>query len=171
MKNKEKGFTLAELLVVVLIIGILSVLAVPQYAKSIERARATEAMNLVKNINEAIYSYAAGRTSNQCPQTFRKLAITLPVQDDNAAQINLKNFTFVINGASGAKIPGTDCAGVTAVRRNGGKYDYVIWNPYRERTKTAHGATLACYSPGDKKDSTEMCQSLGLYTAGAKPTP
>ena len=49
MKNK-KGFTLVEILTVVIIIGILSALALPQYRRVVERARATEAMAAWKSL-------------------------------------------------------------------------------------------------------------------------
>ena len=61
MKNKN-GFTLLELLVVVLIIGILAAVALPQYTKSVHRARFAEADTVVDAIkkNISIYTNAHG---------------------------------------------------------------------------------------------------------------
>ena len=57
MKNKTnhaKGFTLIELLVVVLIIGILASVALPQYQKAVEKSRATEAIQMLHQLNNAM---------------------------------------------------------------------------------------------------------------------
>ena len=50
----KKGFTLRELLVVVLIIGILSAVALPQYQKAVFKSRMAEAFTNLKTISEAV---------------------------------------------------------------------------------------------------------------------
>ena len=72
----KKGFTLIELLVVVLIIGILSAVALPQYEKTVQKARTTEVKNYVDAWKKAqnIYRLENGEYSRELDD----LSITMP---------------------------------------------------------------------------------------------
>lgn len=61
------GFTLLELLLVVSIIGVLSSLAIPQYLKTVERARMIEAIIILGQLRSAEIRYKAqaGKFSNK----------------------------------------------------------------------------------------------------------
>ena len=163
--NKQ-GFTLIEVLTTVLIIGILAAVAMPQYSRAVERARATEAMTALKAMNDAIYAFYADKTI--CPERFTQLVVTLP---DNSSAITpyiiqTKNFGFYLNSGLGVDIPGTGCEGVIAERINsGGKYNYYIWNPYTRGT-TGKALALQCGALGGETltdASKAVCESLGLY--------
>ena len=52
-----KGFTLIEMLVVVLIIGILAGVALPQYTRTVEKSRLAEAMITLSSLQRAVDMY------------------------------------------------------------------------------------------------------------------
>ncbi len=69
------GFTLLELLVVVLIIGILAAVAFPQYQKAVEKSRAVEILSTVNTISKTAEMYLlSGKTD---PISFENLEIDL----------------------------------------------------------------------------------------------
>lgn len=52
------GFTVLELIIVTVIVGVLAALAVPQYQSMVERARATEAVSAMNTLRQQVYACA-----------------------------------------------------------------------------------------------------------------
>ena len=50
----KKGFTLIQLLIVMVIVGVLVTVSLPKYRASMERGRATEGINNVRAISDAV---------------------------------------------------------------------------------------------------------------------
>ena len=57
--GSRKGFTLVELAVVIVIIGVLAAFGVPQFLKSVERSKAAESFNYLSAVRAAQERYLA----------------------------------------------------------------------------------------------------------------
>lgn len=105
----RSGFTLIELLAVVLIMGILSAFALPQYRRSVERARVAEAQALMRSIYDscerlgwerstpADQTYNCIRLNDTNENIFPKLDITVKGRF-SGRQLRTDNFIYEIVG-------------------------------------------------------------------------
>lgn len=97
----QKAFALIELLVVVLIIGILAAVALPQYQKAVEKARMAEAVTLVRAIANAHQLYYIANGSYLSATEIDKLDIEIPGtinHQHGAKRIKTKDFIYSPNG-------------------------------------------------------------------------
>ena len=101
---KNRAFTLIELLVVVLIIGILAVIALPQYQKAVEKSRAAEAFTNMATIKRAMDIYIMEKG---WPSDYASLSNILEatgtelsggewqgIAEDNDVSYHTKNFSY-----------------------------------------------------------------------------
>src|SRR5512147_2513244 len=65
LKN-SKGFTLIELMIVVVIIGILAALAIPRFMRSTTKSKQSEAKQLLKQIYTMQHAYRQDFNSYAC---------------------------------------------------------------------------------------------------------
>ena len=99
MKN-NRGFTLLELMIVIIILGILVSIAIPLYGKAIERARATEAYSQLGGLRKAQQVYYQRFQTYAANLTY--LLAAGDIDNPNIAKVDGKSYFSNGAGYSGA---------------------------------------------------------------------
>jgi type IV pilus assembly protein PilE len=107
--RNRSGFTMIELMVVVVIVGILAAIAIPIYGKYVKQARTTEATGRMGEMVTAAKAWAQEKG-------------VWPTQDEFTQGLGVldptptPNFTYAITGGGGAD-PNTSAFQITATGR------------------------------------------------------
>lgn len=140
-KQMQNGFTLIELMVVIVIIGILAAIAIPSYLDNANRAKVTEGINIIAPIKISVSEiyiaqgeFPPGSSGN--PAVAAAMGMGTPnmyatpiVQEAFYAQMNANQAVIVIlYNAIGSAVAAGDSLVFTA-------------------TGTANGVTWTCKSP------------------------
>jgi len=84
--RSQKGFTLIELMIVVVIIGILAALAIPRFMRATTKSKQSEAKNILKQVyamerayrqEKDVYWIPAGAASAATPNAFGQIGIEI----------------------------------------------------------------------------------------------
>lgn len=94
-RKNQKGFTMIELMVVVVIVGILAAIAIPIYGKYVKQARTTEATGRMGEIVTAAKAWAQEKTVWPTDTEFQAGEGILDPTDT-------ENFTYTISAGGGA---------------------------------------------------------------------
>ena len=135
----KTGFTLVELLMVVVIIGLLTAVALPGYRKSVEKSRAADALTTMQAVSKSEHAWYL--TNNDYTKDFSDLDIDLTDANGNKAD----NASFA-NALYTYELLDT---GILAGRNN---REYSIYQDYETKQ-------IMC-TPG----SHYICENLGAFT-------
>ena len=104
IKN-NKGFTLLEIIVVMIIVGVLAAIALPNLFANVERQRAQEAMSTIGAIKNAVEACAvSGQLASNC--TYTNLGISVPAT---------ALFTYTVTGLTGTVTASADTVAYSIV--------------------------------------------------------
>ncbi|MBP5403645.1 MAG: type II secretion system protein [Elusimicrobiaceae bacterium] len=159
----RRGFTLMELLVVVLIIGILAAVAVPQYKKAVEKSKVMRDFTLLRSLADARRLYELENGTVNC--NLEALSIGVPFvkktpsstapygcpDDETIAYTLPSNSTVQLGHGSNMLV---------YRRSNGYTIDYYT----HAYVYSSHGVTKQsrgyCYVIGENETAKRACQAI-----------
>ena len=164
--NKKNGFTLVELMVVIVIIGVLAAVAIPKMMAATNKAKASEGPQMIGSIANLEHAFNAEYG------VFAKLEEGTGTDADAAWQAigmvgvpSSKNFIFQV---SGKDYKGANAIPHFPIDEDLALEDFTAKATIRTRIGDAGGTEYVSVDYKDKKEATEeLIKLIGSY--GAEP--
>lgn len=162
MKN-QKGFTLLELLVVVLIIGILAAIALPQYKKAVTKAKVASILPLMRRFYDSLAEFKLRNDvycHNHSVLSGSELDADFP-SDWQCSGYECENDYWYC-------FPNEECTGTVMCRHetNDGLLDIWMFQPDDPECEICRGKTM-CFADGE--EGNKICKVLGGKNVEDKP--
>ncbi len=110
MHKGKRGFTLIELIIVIVIVGILAMVAIPKYFANIQKAKRAEAVSSMRSIREGLMGYYSVNNAFPAAGTF---PFTVVVDGETVLtmdQLVSPNFTYTYTATN---VTATKIAGMS----------------------------------------------------------
>lgn len=144
----KKGFTLIEVLVVVVIIAVLAAIALPQYMRAVEQTRTAEVLSVIRSVANAeeYYFLKNGKYTSET----KRFTIDLPVTSKYEVTIDNTDGNYNILGLHKEKGKTVQHFRFFMANINGAK----------------HEGEFLCLAPVDNEDAKTICENLGAQPIG-----
>jgi prepilin-type N-terminal cleavage/methylation domain-containing protein len=90
--NKKSGFTLLEIIIVIIIVGVLASLALPKFFSTVEFSKSAEALSTIGSLRQSIERYALANGNSYTGVS------TANIDLDVTTAIPGQHFTYQISG-------------------------------------------------------------------------
>jgi prepilin-type N-terminal cleavage/methylation domain-containing protein len=130
LRKNERGFTLVELMIVVIIVGILAAVAIPMYQGATERAKASEAVAALGTIRGAMRVYFAEHGTYVNASFTDGAQITngsvLDVSDNDLMGRYFSSACYTFSGAPTAAAFTIECDGASSAAPNASEVATIV---------------------------------------------
>ncbi len=170
----KKAFTLIELLVVVLIIGVLSAIALPQYEKAVTKTRIMTGMAIGRGLMTALDEYYLANSGFTA--VYDNLVLNVPPNytDANGTPYNTVNAGSALYynaGKTGQQMFKIQSGGVVQYQYrlpNGKNINIYFYSSYATAENGAYKGRIYCTGQNNAAAATAYCKAIGGVKDGSK---
>ena len=159
MKNKinKKGFTLLELLVVVLIIGILASVALPQYQLAVDKANFASYQSTAASLRDAYNEYVL--IHNEGTKNFNNLSFSLP--GDFQTSYHNAIFNCMTNANMFCCLSDSGASHSAAIMCGKNDLSFMYAESFLGKNNSPSKRNAKCKAAKDNKRAHRLCGTLG----------